>query len=129
MAISKKTLDLINLALKDKVLTQVERQIIVNAALEMGISKQEIEAYLSHATDERIRSIYSKEEIFRLIITDKDGVPVAGCGKFVFKTMIGHTALVKSEGFCHENQFKAIETCRYLRDHKEDLSFIVEKLN
>ena len=90
---------------------------------------QEIEAYLSHATDERIRSIYSKEEIFRLIITDKDGVPVAGCGKFVFKTMIGQAALVKSEVFCHENQFKALETCRYLRDHKEDLSFIVEKLN
>ena len=65
MAISKKTLDLINLALQDKVLTQVERQTIVNVALEMGIPKQEIEAYLSHATDECIRSIYSKEEIFR----------------------------------------------------------------
>lgn len=60
MAISKKTLNLINLALKDKVLTQVERQTIVSAALEMGVPKQEIEAYLSHATDERIRSIYSK---------------------------------------------------------------------
>lgn len=80
-------------------------------------------------------------DVFRLIITDKNGVPVAGCGKFVFKTLIGEASLVNSEDFCPEmvlsystkeaatNQFKAIETCRYLRDHKEDLSFIVERIN
>lgn len=71
----------------------------------------------------------AEKDIFRLIITDKDGVPVAGCGKFVFKTMIGHAAFVKSESFCHENQFKALETCRYLRDHEKDLKFIIEKIN
>ncbi|MBQ5514009.1 MAG: hypothetical protein IIT83_10020, partial [Bacteroidales bacterium] len=63
MAIPQKIQQLTELALKDKVLTQVERQTIVNAALEMGVPQQEIDAYLSHATDERIRSIYSKEEM------------------------------------------------------------------
>ena len=81
------------------------------------------------------------EDVFRLIITDKDGVPVAGCGKFVFKTMIGQATGVDSEYFCpynettdegiklYANQFKALETCRYLRDHAKDLRFIVDKLN
>ena len=81
------------------------------------------------------------EDVFRLIITDKDGVPVAGCGKFVFKTMIGQATGVDSEEFCpynettdegiklYANQFKALETCRYLRDHAKDLRFIVDKLN
>ena len=80
-------------------------------------------------------------DVFRLIITDKDGVPVAGCGKFVFKTMIGQATGVESEEFCpynettdegiklYANQFKALETCRYLRDHAKDLRFIVDKLN
>lgn len=63
MAIPQKILQLTELALKDKVLTQVERQTIVNAALEMGVPEQEINAYLTRATDERIRSIYSKEEM------------------------------------------------------------------
>ncbi|MBR3712451.1 MAG: zinc ribbon domain-containing protein [Bacteroidales bacterium] len=63
MAIPQKIQKLTELALKDKVLTQVERQTIVNAALEMGVPQQEIDAYLNHATDERIRSIYSKEEM------------------------------------------------------------------
>ena len=63
MAIPQKIKQLTELALKDKVLTQVERQTIVNAALEMGVPEQEIDVYLSHATDERIRTIYSKEEM------------------------------------------------------------------
>ena len=63
MAIPQKIQQLTELALKDKVMTQVERQTIVNAALEIGVPQQEIDAYLRRATDERIRSIYSKEEM------------------------------------------------------------------
>jgi len=63
MAIPKKIKQLTELALKDKVLTQVERQTIVKAALEMGVPEKEIDAYIRQATDERIRTIYSKEEM------------------------------------------------------------------
>ena len=81
------------------------------------------------------------DDIFRLVITDKDGVPVAGCGKFVFKPTIGHVTVIISEDFCPEirenrakietspNKFKSLETCRYLRAHEKDLRFFVEKIN
>ena len=44
MAIPQKIQQLTELALKDKVMTQVERQTIVNAALEIGVPQQEIDA-------------------------------------------------------------------------------------
>jgi len=82
-------------------------------------------------------------DLFRLTITDKDGVPVPGCGKFVFKTIIDVAFELKSEMFCVEhydesdtkldgynpNNFKGFETARYLRAHKDDLTFIIEKIN
>ena len=83
------------------------------------------------------------KDVFRLTVTDKNGVPVAGCGKFVFTTIIDVALGLKSEMFCvdrenesdtrlggyNPNNFKAFETARYLRAHKDDLTFIIEKIN
>lgn len=62
MAISNKIAKLTALALKDKVLTYVERQTIVKAAIEEGVGEDEINAYLNKALEERMKT-YSKEEL------------------------------------------------------------------
>jgi len=62
MAISNRIAQLTALALKDKVLTFVERQTIVKAAIEEGIAEDEINSYLNKALEERMKT-YSKEEL------------------------------------------------------------------
>lgn len=62
MAISKKIAQLTALALKDRVLTYVERQTIVKAAMEEGITENEINEYLNKAIEERMKT-YSAEEL------------------------------------------------------------------
>ena len=62
MPISQKISLLTKSALKDRVLTFVERQIIVQTALDEGTSEQEINDYLNLALNERLKS-YSKEEL------------------------------------------------------------------
>ena len=56
MAISKKIAQLTALALKDRVLTYVERQTIVKAAMEEGITENEINEYLNKAIEEFVSS-------------------------------------------------------------------------
>lgn len=63
MAIPQKIKKLTELALKDKVLTEVERDTIVKAALEAGVTQREIDSYIQQATDKRLHSIYSKDEM------------------------------------------------------------------
>ena len=62
MAISNKIAQLTALALKDRVLTYVERQTIVKAAIEEGIAEEEINAYLNKAFSDRLKH-YTKEEL------------------------------------------------------------------
>lgn len=62
MAISKKIIDLTNLALKDRTLTSIERETIVKAALNEGTSAEEINAFLDQALQNRQKS-YTKEEL------------------------------------------------------------------
>jgi len=64
MAISKKTLDLINLALQDRVLTFKERQVIVENATKEGTPTAEINALIDNMLAQRLQS-YTKEELKR----------------------------------------------------------------
>ena len=62
MAIPKKIINLTTLALQDRVLTFRERETIVAEALEMGVSQEEIDVYLTNALNKRLQS-YTKEEL------------------------------------------------------------------
>ena len=62
MPISKKIILLTAEALKDRVLTFVERQTIVKAALKEGISESEVNQYIDNALQQRLKS-YTKEEL------------------------------------------------------------------
>lgn len=62
MSISAKIKDLTMLALKDRVLTLVEKQTIINAALKEGTSESEIIQYLNNALEKRLKT-YSKEDL------------------------------------------------------------------
>lgn len=62
MPVSKHISDLTALALKDRVLTLVEKQTIVKSALAEGISEQEINSFLDNALKERLKS-YKKEDL------------------------------------------------------------------
>lgn len=62
MPISQKIAKLTALALKDRVLTAIERKTIVDAALQEGISKGEINSYLDNAIKERLKT-YRPEEL------------------------------------------------------------------
>ena len=62
MAISNKIAQLTALALRDRVMTYVERQTIVKAAIEEGTAEEEINAYLDKAFSERLK-YYTKEDL------------------------------------------------------------------
>ncbi len=62
MAVSKHILDLIALALQDRVLTYKERQTIVAEAIEGGTPAEEINAVLDNMLAQRLQS-YTKEEL------------------------------------------------------------------
>ncbi|MCR5453555.1 MAG: zinc ribbon domain-containing protein [Bacteroidales bacterium] len=62
MAISKQTLDLISLALQDRVLTFKEREVIVKTATNEGTPLEEINAVLDNMLTQRMKS-YTKEEL------------------------------------------------------------------
>ena len=62
MAISQRIIQLTQLALSDKVLTYVERQTIVNAAISEGIAEQEINEYLDSMLTEKL-SQYDKTSL------------------------------------------------------------------
>ncbi|MBQ3657856.1 MAG: zinc ribbon domain-containing protein [Bacteroidales bacterium] len=62
MAVSKKIIDLTTLALKDRVLTLKERQVIVNAALNEGTSEKEVNMFLDNMLTQRLKS-FTKEEL------------------------------------------------------------------
>lgn len=64
MTISDNIKHLTDLALKDRVLTYKERQVIVEAAVKEGVAKEQIDAYLDNALHERLQS-YSKEDLRR----------------------------------------------------------------
>ena len=62
MEIPQKIKDLTALALKDRVLTYVERQTIIKAAVQEGMQAQDANAFIDNALQERLKS-YSKEEL------------------------------------------------------------------
>lgn len=78
-------------------------------------------------------------DIFRMIITNKDGQMIPNCPKFIFKA--SDTKKINSLNFCSyryedsegdvsylANSFEGIETCRYLSEHKNELRFLVDIL-
>lgn len=62
MAISNRIKELTEIALKDKVLTFVERETIIKAGIEEGISKEELDEYINKALQEKINS-QAKEDL------------------------------------------------------------------
>lgn len=62
MAIPKQIMQLTELALKDRVMTLVEKQTIINAALEKHVPEKEITAYIDEAIRARLEQ-YSKEDL------------------------------------------------------------------
>ncbi len=65
MAISQKIIGLTELALKDRVLTPVEKATIIDAAVAEGTPVEEITQYLNSALRQRLESHYSKDELKR----------------------------------------------------------------
>lgn len=79
----------------------------------------------------------SEGDVFRLIITDANGQPVANTPKFVFKA--SETKGINSLDLCQvilsetinepsSNAFGMIRTCRYLHDNQSQLRFLVDKI-
>ncbi len=62
MPIPSNIIQLTALALKDKVLTLVEKETIINAALKSGVSQAEITVWLDNALKESLKR-YSKEDL------------------------------------------------------------------
>ncbi len=62
MAITRHILDLIDLALQDRVLTYKERETIVATAAKEGVPEAEINAVLNNMLDQRLKS-FTKEEL------------------------------------------------------------------
>ena len=62
MAVSKHILDLITLALQDRVLTFKERQTIIEAAEKEGTATAEVNAVMDNMLEQRLKS-YTKEEL------------------------------------------------------------------
>ncbi|MBQ9214692.1 MAG: hypothetical protein IJ150_12265 [Bacteroidales bacterium] len=62
MAITQKIAQLTALALKDKVLTMIEKKTIINVAIQEGIPEEEIILYLDNALKESMKSL-SKEQL------------------------------------------------------------------
>lgn len=62
MAIPKKIIDLVTLALDDRKLTFKEQETIIAEAVNMGIPESEVRAYISATFNERLKT-YSKEEL------------------------------------------------------------------
>ena len=78
-------------------------------------------------------------DIFRMIITNKDGQMIPNCPRFIFKA--SETNKINSFYFCSYrqisdtdsvsysvNSFEGLETCRYLIEHKNELRFLVDIL-
>ena len=77
----------------------------------------------------------SGEEVFRVVITDKNGVPVSRCPQFIiegYETVVG--SWIKSETFCYDlthqkqNNFEAFQVLKFLSENKQNLRFVVEKV-
>lgn len=64
MKVSKKIKDLVSLALEDRILTNVEKQTIIDAAVAEGNTVEDITAFLDNAIKQRLQS-YTKEELTR----------------------------------------------------------------
>lgn len=62
MSIPKKIQELAELALRDRVLTRLERETIVNAALKEGVDINEINSFVDNALRERLK-YFTKEEL------------------------------------------------------------------
>lgn len=86
-------------------------------------------------------------DVFRLLITDKDGMPVPGCGRFVF-VMVGtkasdYVSYWGSTPLCPErkynprdtirgkivsNEFCTHSTAKYLLENQDSLFFVVDRI-
>ena len=123
MPISKKIILLTAEALKDRVLTFVERQTIVKAALKDGISESEVNQYLDSALQQRLKS-YTKEELKHCpncgaqipLISDQcqfcGTMLTAGDSKNVYKNVSGsEMQIIRRENLKTEQERQSLETC------------------
>lgn len=72
-------------------------------------------------------------EVYRVLITDQNGVPVGRCPKFPMEDNIAILGeYIESEHFCYDgiwqNSFETFMVLKYLKDHKTDLRFVVERV-
>ena len=71
-------------------------------------------------------------DLIRLKITDKNGVPIPRCPDFLFTN--NEKGIIKSNGFQlyegtkHQNSFMMLQTLYYLQENKNDLRFKAEKI-
>jgi hypothetical protein len=72
-------------------------------------------------------------EMFRITITEPDGRPVTRCPRFSFSAE--SSPYISTYMFCYllqfnrQNRFQTIQTLRYLQKNKDNLRFLVEKIN
>ncbi|MBR4268036.1 MAG: hypothetical protein IKQ46_18535 [Bacteroidales bacterium] len=72
-------------------------------------------------------------EMFRITITESDGRPVTRCPRFSFSTESSDN--ISTYMFCYvpdvekQSTFQTLQTLRYLQKNKDNLRFLVEKIN
>ena len=93
MAVSKHILDLITLALQDRVLTFKERQTIVQTATNEGVNEAEINAVLDNMLAQRLKN-FAKEELQRCPTCGAQ-IPLISaeclfCGQILEKREVAH---------------------------------------
>ncbi len=122
MAVSKRILDLIALALQDRVLTFKERQTIVQTATNEGVAEAEINAVLDNMLAQRLKN-YAKEELKRCPACGAQ-IPLISeeclfCGERLEKREVAHNVdvsgadadIIRSENKRTEEEEVNIKNC------------------
>jgi len=144
---NSKTLDgfYVALDLQDDVpflsLKPLKKDISGNIRLEA----QTLDVYLNDFIDKssqtiRILSAMTPEisgkdstDFFRITITDKNGNPIERCPRFSFSG--SKSGIISTYAFCYDVStnmqcsFQTLQVLRYLQANKDDLRFLVEKIN
>ncbi|MBO4773136.1 MAG: zinc ribbon domain-containing protein [Bacteroidales bacterium] len=122
MAVTKRILDLITLALQDRVLTFKERQTIVQTATNEGVAEAEINAVLDNMLAQRLKN-YAKEELKRCPTCGAQ-IPLISeeclfCGELLEKREVAHKVdvsgadadIIRSENKRTEKEDINIKNC------------------
>lgn len=116
-----------------------------NISANIKLATETFDIYLGDYTDKSARTIRvlsamtpeisggDKTDFFRITITDKNGRPIERCPRFSFS---GSTSgIISTYAFCYDVDskmqcsFQTLQVLRYLQANKDDLRFVVEKIN